>query len=138
MRFFGCFLCWFGLAWGCASPQVDDAPAPIASPADAPGTLIAAYFSAVQDGDRAAALACGSEAWAARESEWSHGFTHAFFEEGVGVASWDLLGLILEDDGIMTARVRAVLTREGEDPDNEGMRFALKEANGRWQIVDLR
>jgi len=135
MRSFACFLCWLALSWGCASQRVDDARA--ASPADAPGTLIAAYFTAVQDGDRAAALACGSEQWAARESEWRNGFTHAFFEEGVGVASWDLLGLNLENDGIMAARVRALLTREGQEPDNEGMRFLLKELNGRWQIVDL-
>jgi hypothetical protein len=136
MRSLACFLCLFALSWGCASPQVDDAPSPSAS--DAPGTLIAAYFAAVQDGNRAAALACGSKEWAARESDWRNGFTYAFFEEGVGVASWDLLGLNLEDDGVMAARVRAVLTRAGEEPDNEGMRFSLKEVDGRWQIVDLK
>ena len=140
MRSFACVLCLCALSWGCASPQVDDTPpvAPAASAADAPGTLIGAYFTAVRDGDRAAALALGSEEWAARESEWRNGFTHAFFEEGVGVASWELLGLNLEDEGVMSARVRAVLTREGEEPDNEGMRFSLKEMNGRWQIVDLK
>jgi hypothetical protein len=136
MRSLACFLCLFALSWGCASPTSDDTP--VATPADAPGTLIGAYFAAVQDGDRAAALALGSEEWAARESEWSSGFTHAFFEQGVGVASWDLLGLNLEDEGVISARVRALLTREGEEPDNEGMRFSLQEMNGRWQIVDLK
>lgn len=140
MRSLAYFLCLLALSWGCASPQADDtlSAAPAATPADAPGTLIAAYFEAVQRGDRAAALSLGSEAWAAREAEWRNGFTHAFFAEGVGVASWELLGLNLADEGVMVARVRAVLTREGEEPDNEGMRFSLKEVNGLWQIVDLK
>lgn len=136
MRSLAWTLCLFALSLGCASPPVEDAPA--ASPADAPGTLIAAYFDAVKAGDRAAALGLGTAEWAAREAEWRHGFTHAFFSEGVGVASWELQGLNLEDGGVMLARVQAVLTREGEEPDREGMRFSLKEFAGSWQIIDLK
>jgi hypothetical protein len=88
MRSLACLLSLFALSWGCASPQFDDAAA--ASPA------------------------LGSQEWAAREAEWSHGFTHAFFDEEVGVASWELQGLNLEDEGVMLARVRAVLTRAGK------------------------
>ncbi|MAW61290.1 MAG: hypothetical protein CMJ94_10700 [Planctomycetes bacterium] len=103
-----------------------------------PAQVIAKYFEAVEQQDRAAALALGTAAWAEREGAWKQGFTHAFFEEGLGVASWELQGINLGEDGVLIARVHAVLTREGEEPDNEGMRFGLKEVDGGWKIVDLR
>jgi len=121
----------------CAGAPTDDAPKPMTDQVVGPAQVIAAYFEAVQAGDRDASLAMGISEWAAREAEWRQGFTYAFFNEGVGVQSWELVSINREGDGV-SARVRAVLTREGEEPDHEGMLFAMTEVDGSWKITSLR
>ena len=121
----------------CTAAPTDDAPKSLTDQVVGPAQVIGAYVEAVQAGDREGSLALGTAAWAAREADWRQGFTHAFFEEGVGVQSWQLESINREGDGV-SARVRAVLTREGEEPDKEGMLFALTEIDGTWKITSLR
>lgn len=121
----------------CATAPAEDAPKSFTDQVVGPAQVIAAYFDAVQAGDRDASLMLGTSEWAAHEADWRQGFTHAFFAEGVGVQSWELISINREDDGV-TARVQAVLTREGEEPDNEGMQFGMTEIDGTWKITSLR
>jgi len=103
----------------------------------APAAVIKSYFEAVIARDMPAALETGTDNWASNEADWEQGFTHSFVHGGLSVRSWRISGMDITEDGLLETQVRAILLREGEEPDGESMRFTLKEFADGWKIVDL-
>lgn len=145
------YSCLLVLLGACAAPQPDTPFEPTRKAADAvesaeqnvdvslaPAAVLKQYFDAVAAQDLDAAFATGTTAWAQREREWEQGFTHAFFHDGLRVQDWRITSMDVNDRDQLEARVRAVLLREGEEPDGEGMRFTLEEYPDGWKIVDLK
>lgn len=121
-----------------ATAPADDEPRVFTEQVTGPANLIADYFVAVANLDRAAALALGTAEWAERENDWGGSFTRAFFDEGIKFSSWELQGIEPQEDGTVKARVRAALYEAGGESDQEPMTFTLREDADGWVILDLR
>ncbi len=103
--------------------------------------VVRAWLDAVQAGDRAAADACGTADFVARERDWKRSFSNAFFTEGATLVDYEI-GIVdaLEsgDVGGAMVSVRATLAWPDDPEDGEGMRFELVKVDGVWKIASLK
>ena len=111
-------------------------PAQPATPEEAVRACVIRWLDAAKSGDKDAALACGTKEFQEKEKSWERSFTHAIWEKGFKLASYEARDPQLEGNSA-TMLVRAKFnTPEGED--GEGLRFTLELIEGAWRITSLK